>query len=194
MEFWSRERILRGALSPLRAAALWVCAAILLGAARSFAASPHADASLSPGFAAAELTWGAAAAGFLAVAAYVDAVLQILPDPLVASAAAAASLSAASRGIDDLLAAAVTGAFSFLAAFALASATSLGRGDAKLAGALGLWTGQPQPLILGLTVGVACAGIVACALLVIGKIDRRTTVALGPWLVAGASVAWAGSG
>ena len=193
MEFWSRERILRGALSPLRAAALWACAAILLGAARSFAASPHAGASLSPGFAAAELTWGAAAAGFLAVAAYVDAVLQILPDPLVASAAAA-SLSAASRGIDDLLAAAVTGAFSFLAAFALASATSLGRGDAKLTGALGLWTGQPQPLILGLTVGVVCAGIVACALLVIGKIDRRTTVALGPWLVAGASVAWAGSG
>lgn len=193
MEFWSRERILRGVLSPLRAGALWAAAAVLLGSARSFAASSRTSASLRPGFAA-ELAWGAAAAGFLAVAAYVDAALQILPDPLVASAAAAAALSAASRGIDDLLAAAAVGALFFLTAFALTSATSLGRGDAKLTGALGLWTGQLQPMLLGLAVGAVCAGIVACALLVVGKIDRRTTMALGPWLVAGASAVWAGSG
>ena len=193
MDFWSRERILRGVLSPLRAAALWAAAAILLGAARLFAASPHPGASLRSGLAYAELAWGAAAAGFLAVAAYVDAALQILPDPLVASAAAAASLSAASRGLDEFLASAAGGALFFLAAFALTLVTSLGRGDAKLTGALGLWTGQPQPMLFGLAVGVVCAGIVACALLVVGKIDRRTTMALGPWLVAGASVAWAGN-
>ncbi len=66
----------------------------------------------------------------------------------------------------------------------------LGRGDAKLFGALGIWTGwQGLPLIL---LGASATGIVFAAALGVraGRFDGRLEIAFGPFLCLAGFVVW----
>lgn len=66
----------------------------------------------------------------------------------------------------------------------------MGMGDVKLAGVIGLfvgWLGVPELLVA--TIGTALlGGVVAVGLLIAGR-GRRTAIAYGPWLLAGAWLA-----
>lgn len=184
MVFWSRERILRGAISPFSAVALWIAVTATLAVARWIMVPSLTERAIL------HLALGAAAAGFLGLAAYIDGVLQILPDPLLALAGAAAALSAASLGAERAANAVFTGFCGLTIALMLTAATSMGRGDAKLIGALGLWTLSVQYLLCGLVAGLVCAGLFACVLLASGRMGLKTRMALGPWLVLGACIVW----
>ena len=71
----------------------------------------------------------------------------------------------------------------------------LGLGDAKLAAVLGVvlgWFGWLE-VLAGLLGAFLLGGLFAMVLLLAGRASRRTAVAFGPWLVAGAvlSLGWA---
>lgn len=77
---------------------------------------------------------------------------------------------------------------------ALANRSGMGLGDVKLSGLLGGflgWFGWPS-LLLGTMAAFVLGGLFAVGLLMTGRGTRRTPVAFGPWLVAGAAVgaAW----
>jgi leader peptidase (prepilin peptidase)/N-methyltransferase len=72
-------------------------------------------------------------------------------------------------------------------ALALVRPGGMGMGDVKLAGVTGLmlgWLGIPELLVGGLA-GFVLGGLFGVALLLAGR-GRRTAVAFGPWLLAGA--------
>lgn len=73
--------------------------------------------------------------------------------------------------------------------------TGLGMGDVKLEAVLGTWLGTSGPwtAVQGLVGGLVIGGVVALALLMAGRAGRRTAIALGPSLLAGAVLAWAGA-
>jgi leader peptidase (prepilin peptidase)/N-methyltransferase len=84
------------------------------------------------------------------------------------------------------LAAAAVGFGYFL--LALISPAGLGLGDVKLAGLLGAflgWLGWSQVLI-GTAAAFVINGLVVALLLLARRISLRSTVAFGPWIVAGA--------
>ncbi|MGO1591412.1 MAG: prepilin peptidase [Ancrocorticia sp.] len=168
MEFWGRERVLRRAVDPgvaLAMGAAWGTVLLVL----SFVISG---------------TLRGSALVFipLVVAAYVDSVRHLLPDPLLLTAGACALLA----GIAD----STLGVSTFLAAGGglvvgqlLSYISSLGRGDAKLLGVLGLWLG---PAVVGaVAVAILGAGIYALLLMMTRRAGAQTAIALGPWLVAG---------
>jgi leader peptidase (prepilin peptidase)/N-methyltransferase len=63
----------------------------------------------------------------------------------------------------------------------------LGAGDVRLAGVLGLVLGWHSwtAVIAGVLLGLACAGVVAAMLIAIGRAGIRTSIPLGPALIAG---------
>jgi prepilin signal peptidase PulO-like enzyme (type II secretory pathway) len=61
----------------------------------------------------------------------------------------------------------------------------MGYGDIKLAFALGMWLGWERGLF-GLYIGFLCGGIVGVWLLLSGKARRKSQIAFGPFLLAGA--------
>jgi leader peptidase (prepilin peptidase) / N-methyltransferase len=66
----------------------------------------------------------------------------------------------------------------------------MGLGDVKLAGVLGLalgWLGW-GPSVLGLFAGFAVGAVVGGGLLASGRVTRRTPIAHGPFLLAGAAI------
>ncbi|HST66038.1 MAG TPA: prepilin peptidase [Mycobacteriales bacterium] len=66
----------------------------------------------------------------------------------------------------------------------------MGLGDVKLAGVLGLvlgWLGW-GPSVLGLFAGFAVGAVVGVGLLASGRVSRRTPIAHGPFLLAGAAI------
>lgn len=74
-------------------------------------------------------------------------------------------------------------------ALALVRPGGMGMGDVKLAGALGLflgWLGLPE-LLVGAVAGSILGGLFGVALLIAGR-ARSSTIAFGPWLLAGAWV------
>lgn len=92
-----------------------------------------------------------------------------------------------------LLAAGVLGGAFLL--LCLLTPGGLGLGDAKLAGVLGLvlgWFGWLE-VLAGVLGAFLLGGLFAIALLLARRASRRTAVAFGPWLVAGAmlSLGWA---
>ncbi|WP_235912334.1 prepilin peptidase [Ruania zhangjianzhongii] len=92
-----------------------------------------------------------------------------------------------------LLAGAVLGGAFLL--LCLLTPGGLGLGDAKLAGVLGLvlgWFGWLE-VLAGVLGAFLLGGLFAMVLLVSRRAGRRTAVAFGPWLVAGAalSLGWA---
>lgn len=74
---------------------------------------------------------------------------------------------------------------------AVAVPGGMGFGDVKLAGVLGAvlaWSGW-APLIVGAFLGFAYGGVISLGLLVTRRVDRRTRVPFGPFMVAGALTA-----
>jgi len=124
----------------------------------------------------------------------VDLREHLLPDALLAPAAATVLAAlAVTAGITGrwggLLTAALVGA-AFLAAFlllALVAGGGFGLGDVKLAGLLGLvagWLGIGTA-VTSVVIAVAAGGVVTLALLVTRRIDRRSPIPFGPFLLFG---------
>lgn len=182
--FWTRRRLLRGALTPAQAVTLGACATALVLWVRLLFDGPSLLIVLS----------GLAIAP-LAVAAFVDSVCHLLPDPLllVATLVAAPSLVyLAANGEWKVVAlACLTSVLALAVGLALSSVFSFGRGDAKLLAVLGLWLGDPIGLLVAVTVALVGAGLYAIVLMVARRATRSTALALGPWLVGGAAALWA---
>jgi len=141
-----------------------------------------------------------AAAGV--VLAVVDAEHFRLPDrltrPTVLLTAGLLAAAAVPAGPGVLARAGAAGAVSAAALFAVALAwpEGLGLGDVKLAGLLGMhlgWLGW-STLLLGLSAGVAAGAATALGMLAAGRARRRTGIAYGPPLLAGALLAILSSG
>ncbi len=181
--FWTRRRLLRGALTPPQAWTLGVCAAALLLWARLLVADPSALAVLS-----------AVVAAPLAVAAFVDSVCHLLPDPLLLLGGLAAAGPLIYRGASGewsaVALACVTALLALGVGLLLSSTFSFGRGDAKLLGVLGGWLGSPASLLAAVTIALIGAGIYALLLMILRRATRTTALALGPWLVGGAALLW----
>ena len=126
------------------------------------------------------MCFSALAVAPLVVAAYVDSIRHLLPDPLLAVAACMVLFGGildGRLGFESVLAAAC----GLVVGYAASLVTSLGRGDAKLLGVLGLWLGVD--LVLGLLIAVIGAGLWSGFLL----LTRRATIGNCPpaWPVAG---------
>ena len=206
---WSRRRILRATLTPFQAvllatfssvALLW-CKYLVLELGVS--SVRHAGASLSSGSLSVvdepgywlSLLVSALVIAPLVVAAFVDSVHHLLPDPLLLLGAGIAAFAALLASPVEGLARPgpqpfLLGIVAYGAGFLLSSLTSLGRGDAKLLGVLGLWMAHPA-LFFGAVGAALCgAGLYAIVLMILRRATRTTSLALGPWLVAGAALCW----
>ena len=131
------------------------------------------------------------------VLAFIDFDVRRLPDALTLPAylVAAVALTACSVVTQDwtalLRAAASAGiavALFFLAALFSPGADGLGLGDVKLSGVLAAllgWIGWTNA-VMGLLSGFIIGGVVALALLVTRRVDRRSHMSFGPAMIAGA--------
>jgi len=97
-----------------------------------------------------------------------------------------ASLLAPPPSLLSALAGGVAG-FGTLGAVALAYPRSMGAGDVKLAGLIGLMAGFPQVLV-ALALGVLAGGGVALALLAVRLVGRKSYIPYAPFLALGAMV------
>jgi leader peptidase (prepilin peptidase)/N-methyltransferase len=67
--------------------------------------------------------------------------------------------------------------------------SGMGFGDVKLAGVLGMylgWVGGVGALVVGFFAGFLLGGLYSLALILARRAGRRTAIAFGPWMVAGA--------
>lgn len=149
----------------------------------------------------ATLVLGAVCAALSLALSLIDIATHRLPNRLVLALAAAASGSAALTAIDQasirpLIGAVVAGAGLFAFYFLLhAGRGGMGGGDVKLAGAIGLLTGPhgwEAPLV-GTGLAFILGGIFAVALMGVRRVDRRTRLPFGPFMLIGAWAALAGS-
>nr|BEK71518.1 A24 family peptidase [Kitasatospora purpeofusca] len=137
--------------------------------------------------------WLAACGTALAV---VDALVHRLPDPLTAAAAAGtllllAVLSLTSQSAAPLLRAAVGAVVLGVLYLAMAIATPMGLGDAKLAptvGAVLAWYGW-RVLVQGSAAAFFLVGVYAAVLLLVLRRDRRADLSFGPFMIGGALLA-----
>ena len=137
----------------------------------------------------------AAAAVLLTV---IDLQHQRLPNavmgPWAVAALALLLADAVARGTWESLLRALLGAaisFAVYLVLALISPSSLGMGDVKLAGVLGLYLGYLgwRTLILGAVGGFVIAALVGIVLLAMRRVTLRTQVPFGPPMLAAAIVA-----
>lgn len=137
--------------------------------------------------------------GWLAVAlVWIDADVHRLPDGLVLPAypALGALVALGAAGLGDwgsLLraVACMAGLFALYLVMAWISPSSLGFGDVKLAGLIGLvlgWIGVPQAL-LGVLAGFLVGGVVALVMLAGRRVGLRSHIAFGPAMLVGAFLA-----
>ncbi|MBS5749039.1 MULTISPECIES: prepilin peptidase [Actinotignum] len=201
MTFFSRERILRGALSPPVAVVLllglslcwaglgWWRTVGALSSGRPVSAAGAAGALLVAGAllgaGTLALLCEAICGAFLALAAVVDARVQLLPDPLLAAAGGAALTGIALRGQWEDIG---IGAMAGLGGYVAHRFAQLGWGDVKMLIVLGWWTG-PQ-LGLALLLSVLGAGIFAAVRVLSARLTLADAVPLGPWLMGGGALAW----
>jgi leader peptidase (prepilin peptidase)/N-methyltransferase len=132
----------------------------------------------------------------------IDLATRRLPDVLVLPAyPVLAVLLAAAAAVDanwGALLRAVLGAvvlFGFFFALAVASPRSMGFGDVKLAGVIGLLLGYFSwwTLVVGAFAGFLLGAVVGVGLMVSGVAGRKTAVPFGPFMIAGALLAlWIG--
>lgn len=180
MSFFSYERILRGVITWRQAAVLIamlcvLCTAFLLLLGHSFPLDLHRSIGffvLVP----------------LAIAALIDSVRHILPDPLLVCAAIIALCSLSFSPWSEVRHAALSAMLFLAIGLVLSRATSLGRGDAKLMGVMGLWLGTIQLVFLAIACAMVSAALYALALLLTKRAHLTSSIALGPWLVAGGFV------
>lgn len=126
---------------------------------------------------------------------FIDAEHHRLPDAIVLPSYVVLAVllgfaSTVSGEWGRLLAAAAGGAGLWLLYFALALVKTggMGFGDVKLAGLLGMvlgWAGWGS-LAVGAFGAFLVGGLVAVALLLAGRAERRTRIPFGPWMVVGA--------
>lgn len=135
----------------------------------------------------------------LGCAGSVDAVAHLLPNRLLgATAAWLAVCGVVAVVLDpDRAHTALTAALCALAVGGISLAlayfrTGLGLGDVKLGAVIGLWLGWLNPwlLVFGLCAGVFLGGIGALFLLITRRASRKDPMAYGPYLIAGALLAW----
>jgi leader peptidase (prepilin peptidase)/N-methyltransferase len=137
-----------------------------------------------------------AAAGVLL--AVIDLEHLLLPNriigPTAAAAAALLAFAAVAGGDGHALLRAALGAavlFVLYLVLALVAPSGLGMGDVKLAGVLGLylgWLGWGSVLI-GTFTGFLLGGLVGVALMAVRRAGRKSALAFGPFMLAGAFVA-----
>lgn len=102
-------------------------------------------------------------------------------------------LSRSFLGAPDLLAsflnslAAGAGAFLVFLIITMVYPAGMGGGDVKLAGLIGLLVGFPG-ILLALWMAVVAGGLMAIALLILGKKGRKDSIPFGPFLAGGAMV------
>lgn len=130
--------------------------------------------------------------------AIIDIRSHRLPNRLVASVgvtglvlliAAALTGSRMDALIRALLAALVL--FAAYLVLRMLSAGGVGAGDVKLAAVIGLylgWLGWGSVLV-GTLAGFVLGGVVAAAMMLARRANRRTAIPFGPWMLAGAWVA-----
>ena len=118
--------------------------------------------------------------------------LLTLPSYLVAIAALAAATPFVRHGASHLLHAAIglACASAFYLALALVYPSGIGWGDVKLSGLLGLYLGWMGlfALVIGLAAGFVLAAVAGLALIVTGRATRKSQIAFGPYMLAGALV------
>jgi leader peptidase (prepilin peptidase) / N-methyltransferase len=130
--------------------------------------------------------------------AFVDIGVHRLPDRLVATglvgtfvllAIATAAGAPPHRLLTAVLCALASGLVFFVMVFV--SPRGMGLGDAKLALLTGLATGWfgPWAAVYGAFFGLLFAGIVGIGLIIIRRVHRRDSIAIGPFLVLGALAA-----
>ena len=129
--------------------------------------------------------------------AFIDAAHHRLPDAIVLPSYAVlgallvlASAVAGEWGRLLVAAAGGAGLWTLYFVLALVKTGGMGFGDVKLAGLLGMvlgWTGWGS-LAVGAFGGFLVGGVVAIALLLVGRAGRRTRIPFGPWMVVGALV------
>lgn len=141
-----------------------------------------------------QLSLSAAVALTLTVAAasVTDLRRRLIPNPIVATAAAVGLLLAATGGPGRLAMAALAGALvaAPMLAVALARPDGLGMGDVKLVAVIGIYLGWSAWIALLSGLGLAT---ITGILISLGRRQRpsKTTLPLAPFLAAGAvAVAW----
>ncbi|QPE05568.1 prepilin peptidase [Microbacterium schleiferi] len=140
----------------------------------------------------------AAFAAIGAALAIVDIRTHRLPNRLVALAGASGLVlligAAVTGGSIHALLRGVLAALVLLIAYLalrMLSAGGVGGGDVKLAAVIGLylgWLGWGS-VVVGTLAGFMLGGVFAAGMLLTRRADRRTAVAFGPWMIAGAWVA-----
>jgi len=165
-----------------------------------------AAAAAGAGLAGHRLGSDPAAVAFLALAlgsvllCFVDIAVRRLPDQLTVPLAVFGVVGLGTAGylgrdmtplLRGLTGAALAGGFFLALAFARPDGEGMGLGDAKLAGVLGLylsWLGWSE-LVLGILAGTAAATLFALFMLRTGRMDRKSAITYGPFLILGAAVA-----
>ena len=135
----------------------------------------------------------------LGSAASVDAVSHLLPNRLLGTTAiwlaacGAVAVLVNPGSIRDafraVLCALAIGAIGLLLAFI---GSGLGLGDVKLGALIGLWLGwHGVPiLVASLCTGIILGGLAAFLLLLTRRAGRKSSIAYGPYLIAGALMGW----
>lgn len=132
--------------------------------------------------------------------ALVDVAVQRLPDVLTGPLAAVGvvGLSTTSYLAQDmspvlrgLIGAALAGGFFLAIAWVSAPSDGMGLGDAKLAAVLGLFLGwlSWRDLTLGVLAGTLLAVLYAGVMVLTGRMDRKSPMTYGPFLMVGAALA-----
>ena len=135
----------------------------------------------------------------LGSAASVDAVSHLLPNRLLGTTAiwlaacGAVAVLVNPGSIRDafraVLCALAVGAIGLLLAFI---GSGLGLGDVKLGALIGLWLGwHGAPiLVASLCTGIILGGLAAILMLLTRRAGRKSSIAYGPYLIAGALMGW----
>jgi leader peptidase (prepilin peptidase)/N-methyltransferase len=118
--------------------------------------------------------------------------LLTLPSYLVAVAALSAATPFVRHGASHLVHAAIglACALAFYLLLALVYPAGIGWGDVKLSGLLGLYLGWIglYALVIGLAAGFVLAAVAGLALIAGGRATRKSQIAFGPYMLAGALV------
>ena len=145
------------------------------------------------------LTFVAFALGCVLLA-FIDLAVRRLPDQLTAPLAVLGMVglgTTAYLGRDmtpllrGLTGAALAGGLFLALAWARPDGEGMGLGDAKLAAVLGLFLGYLgwRDLVLGVFAGTFAAAVFALVMLRTGRMDRKSALAYGPFLLLGALIA-----
>jgi leader peptidase (prepilin peptidase)/N-methyltransferase len=165
----------RPALRPLLELA---CAAAFIASGLRFGAEP------------ASVVLFCLCAAFLLAIAVIDVEHRLVLNVMLAPAAVVALAASLLPGAPEPLAALLGGAagFGLFLLISLLTRGTLGAGDVKLAGVIGLMVGFPA-VFTGLIGGIALGGIGALVLILTKRAGRKTYIAYAPYLCLGALIA-----